>query len=305
MTSSLSPCVKICVVDPLSGLCIGCGRTVAEISQWRGHDGTRTARGDGRIAGADAVRALARRAQRPGARARRVRALAPAALLRRGAGRALVDAAGRADARPSATTISPAARSAFRSCAGCRRAASRAPGRTARHGCSGASRSGRCSALRWSASYAYRFEFGEMADRVLERARPLGRARRPRRRSGGAPALRRRVHRARPRQRPLASQLVFDTGATAVVLTAEDAAAAGLRFGRRRLRRRGHHGQRRRHRSAGAARQRRRRGHRRARRAARWWRSRGRCSQSLLGMSFLERLKGFGVENGELVFKAK
>jgi predicted Fe-S protein YdhL (DUF1289 family) len=29
-----SPCVKICVVDPLSGLCIGCGRTVAEISLW-------------------------------------------------------------------------------------------------------------------------------------------------------------------------------------------------------------------------------------------------------------------------------
>jgi hypothetical protein len=30
-----SPCVKICVVDPLSSLCIGCGRTVAEISLWR------------------------------------------------------------------------------------------------------------------------------------------------------------------------------------------------------------------------------------------------------------------------------
>ena len=30
-----SPCVKICVVDPLAGLCIGCGRTVAEISLWR------------------------------------------------------------------------------------------------------------------------------------------------------------------------------------------------------------------------------------------------------------------------------
>jgi hypothetical protein len=29
-----SPCIKICVVDPLAGLCIGCGRTVAEISMW-------------------------------------------------------------------------------------------------------------------------------------------------------------------------------------------------------------------------------------------------------------------------------
>ncbi|MGD0186811.1 MAG: DUF1289 domain-containing protein [Roseiarcus sp.] len=30
----VSPCVKICVVDPVSGLCIGCGRTVAEIAMW-------------------------------------------------------------------------------------------------------------------------------------------------------------------------------------------------------------------------------------------------------------------------------
>ena len=32
--SAATPCVKICVVDPLSGLCIGCGRTIAEISLW-------------------------------------------------------------------------------------------------------------------------------------------------------------------------------------------------------------------------------------------------------------------------------
>ena len=29
-----SPCVKICVIDPLAGLCVGCGRTIAEISLW-------------------------------------------------------------------------------------------------------------------------------------------------------------------------------------------------------------------------------------------------------------------------------
>jgi len=34
-----SPCVKICVVDPLAGLCIGCGRTIAEIAAWRELDG--------------------------------------------------------------------------------------------------------------------------------------------------------------------------------------------------------------------------------------------------------------------------
>jgi uncharacterized protein len=29
-----SPCVKVCVVDPISALCIGCGRTMAEIAAW-------------------------------------------------------------------------------------------------------------------------------------------------------------------------------------------------------------------------------------------------------------------------------
>jgi uncharacterized protein len=29
-----TPCVKVCVVDPMSGLCIGCGRTAAEIAGW-------------------------------------------------------------------------------------------------------------------------------------------------------------------------------------------------------------------------------------------------------------------------------
>jgi predicted Fe-S protein YdhL (DUF1289 family) len=31
---ALSPCVKICVIDPIAGLCVGCGRTIAEISLW-------------------------------------------------------------------------------------------------------------------------------------------------------------------------------------------------------------------------------------------------------------------------------
>ena len=29
-----TPCVKICVVDPETGFCIGCGRTRAEIGGW-------------------------------------------------------------------------------------------------------------------------------------------------------------------------------------------------------------------------------------------------------------------------------
>ncbi len=29
-----SPCVKVCIVDPMSALCIGCGRTLDEIAGW-------------------------------------------------------------------------------------------------------------------------------------------------------------------------------------------------------------------------------------------------------------------------------
>lgn len=29
-----SPCVKVCVVDPETGFCIGCGRTRSEIGSW-------------------------------------------------------------------------------------------------------------------------------------------------------------------------------------------------------------------------------------------------------------------------------
>jgi len=29
-----SPCVDICAIDSVTGLCLGCARTVAEISAW-------------------------------------------------------------------------------------------------------------------------------------------------------------------------------------------------------------------------------------------------------------------------------
>jgi len=31
---SVSPCIKLCVIDPVTGFCIGCGRTGAEIGGW-------------------------------------------------------------------------------------------------------------------------------------------------------------------------------------------------------------------------------------------------------------------------------
>ena len=29
-----SPCNKVCIIDPKTSLCLGCGRTSAEISAW-------------------------------------------------------------------------------------------------------------------------------------------------------------------------------------------------------------------------------------------------------------------------------
>jgi predicted Fe-S protein YdhL (DUF1289 family) len=34
MSSISTPCINVCVIEPVSGLCIGCGRTGAEIAQW-------------------------------------------------------------------------------------------------------------------------------------------------------------------------------------------------------------------------------------------------------------------------------
>ena len=33
-----TPCVQICVIDPRSSLCIGCGRTIDEIARWSSLD---------------------------------------------------------------------------------------------------------------------------------------------------------------------------------------------------------------------------------------------------------------------------
>jgi predicted Fe-S protein YdhL (DUF1289 family) len=34
MTAVASPCVHLCSIDQASGLCAGCGRTLAEIGAW-------------------------------------------------------------------------------------------------------------------------------------------------------------------------------------------------------------------------------------------------------------------------------
>lgn len=32
--SKETPCVAVCIMDPRSGLCLGCGRTLPEIARW-------------------------------------------------------------------------------------------------------------------------------------------------------------------------------------------------------------------------------------------------------------------------------
>ena len=34
MTVVASPCIRLCSIDPLTELCAGCGRTLAEIGAW-------------------------------------------------------------------------------------------------------------------------------------------------------------------------------------------------------------------------------------------------------------------------------
>jgi predicted Fe-S protein YdhL (DUF1289 family) len=34
MTRICTPCIRVCILDPETGLCEGCGRTGEEIGQW-------------------------------------------------------------------------------------------------------------------------------------------------------------------------------------------------------------------------------------------------------------------------------
>lgn len=68
-----TPCVKICVVDPETGFCIGCGRTRPEIGGWLGMsvEQRRSVMADL----PERVATLTRRKSRRGGRAGRLQAL--------------------------------------------------------------------------------------------------------------------------------------------------------------------------------------------------------------------------------------
>ena len=38
--SKESPCIAVCMMDPRTGLCFGCGRTLPEIASWHRLDST-------------------------------------------------------------------------------------------------------------------------------------------------------------------------------------------------------------------------------------------------------------------------
>jgi predicted Fe-S protein YdhL (DUF1289 family) len=46
-----TPCIKVCVIDPASGLCQGCGRTLDEIALWGSMSGEERRRIMGELKG--------------------------------------------------------------------------------------------------------------------------------------------------------------------------------------------------------------------------------------------------------------
>ncbi|MEM6616786.1 MAG: DUF1289 domain-containing protein [Pseudomonadota bacterium] len=63
-----SPCVQICVIDDVSGFCIGCGRTRQEIAGWRSM--TDDQRRDSMEGLADRMMSITRDRKRRGGRSR-------------------------------------------------------------------------------------------------------------------------------------------------------------------------------------------------------------------------------------------
>ncbi len=262
----------------------------------------RSERRDGRTAGPYEDSALARGAGRARARPRRVRALAPLALL-------LAALAALWLAPPAAPLLGLSHDDFARGALGASMLLWLTLSGLARAGPIGAARvlSGAAfwalAGLALVAIYAYRDEFSEIADRLSAELNPSAVRIGP----GGEAVIRQRLSGefivpGKVNGRKVS--FVFDTGASSVVLTAEDAAAANVQF------------------SAGdfsvdvttangattAARARLDRvavGGIVVRGVPALVAQPGTLQQSLLGMTFLERLKSFAVESGKLVLKGK
>jgi predicted Fe-S protein YdhL (DUF1289 family) len=47
----ITPCIKLCAIDPVTRLCAGCGRTLMEIGQWASYSEEERRRIMGALAG--------------------------------------------------------------------------------------------------------------------------------------------------------------------------------------------------------------------------------------------------------------
>ena len=65
MNRASTPCIRVCTLDPETGLCEGCGRTREEIGRWFRLPEEERAADHGRAAGADAQGLPPREAERP------------------------------------------------------------------------------------------------------------------------------------------------------------------------------------------------------------------------------------------------
>ena len=229
MAAILTPCEKICIVDPASGLCRGCGRSLAEIERWTV-------------------------LQRRRARARHERAAAAGSTPCGRAGRRRQ--AARDDRRAPPPALGPADRSRARAD---RHAGDQRPGQARRPRqprlsarspiiwrwwCSSAARCWCCSASgcrrrsrpRCSGSlvgfvlvfaYTYRVELRAVGERVLAELMP-GRAAQRAARTVEIVRGRAGDFQVAAKVNGTRVAMVLDTGASAVVLTQEAAKTAGL-----------------------------------------------------------------------------
>jgi uncharacterized protein len=58
-----SPCINVCTLDARSRLCLGCGRTIEEITRWASMNGTERERIMGELAGRLAARSSTKTAR--------------------------------------------------------------------------------------------------------------------------------------------------------------------------------------------------------------------------------------------------
>ena len=221
-TFPATPCVRICVVDPVSALCIGCGRTIAEIAAWPTmSEADRVAVMGGLEARLREARSRARRGQRA-RHAAMMRLFAPLAIL---AAMAAVLVLTPAETRIFGLDHRELAAAATLLAMLVYLLSAARPSDVARVASSVAVWAALLVAL--TGVYAYRFEAADFFDRVTAELLPSE----PQVGQGGEVIVNRRLSgefAVAARVDGARVTFLFDTGASMVVLTAADARKAGI-----------------------------------------------------------------------------